>query len=42
VLLAGSIEKIHTQLGWKPRHSFKELVELMVEHDLKELTDDRA
>jgi GDPmannose 4,6-dehydratase len=42
VLLAGSIEKIHTQLGWQPRHSFKELVELMVEHDLKELTDDRG
>jgi GDPmannose 4,6-dehydratase len=42
VLLAGSIDKIHTQLGWQPRHSFKELVELMVEHDLKELTDDRG
>jgi GDPmannose 4,6-dehydratase len=39
VLLAGSIDKIHQQLDWQPRHSFKALVELMVEHDLKELTD---
>jgi GDPmannose 4,6-dehydratase len=39
VLLAGSIDKIKTQLNWKPRYSFKQLVELMVEHDLKELND---
>jgi GDPmannose 4,6-dehydratase len=39
VLLAGSIDKIKTQLNWKPRYSFKQLVELMVEHDLKELSD---
>jgi GDPmannose 4,6-dehydratase len=39
VLLAGSIDKIQTQLNWKPRYSFKQLVELMVEHDLKELSD---
>jgi GDPmannose 4,6-dehydratase len=39
VLLAGSIDKIQQQLNWQPRHSFKQLVELMVEHDLKELTD---
>lgn len=39
VLLAGSIDKIHQELNWQPRHSFKDLVELMVENDLKELTD---
>ncbi|MBE9030918.1 GDP-mannose 4,6-dehydratase [filamentous cyanobacterium LEGE 11480] len=42
VLLAGSIDKIHKELDWKPRYSFKNLVELMVENDLKELTDRSA
>lgn len=37
VQLVGSIDKIKTKLGWKPQHSFDQLVELMVEHDLKQL-----
>lgn len=35
VQLVGCIDKIQTQLGWKPQHSFEQLVELMVDHDLK-------
>ncbi len=38
VQLVGCIDKIKTELGWKPQHSFEELVEVMVEHDLKELS----
>ena len=37
VQLIGSIDKIQTQLGWQPQYSFEQLVELMVDHDLKEL-----
>ncbi|MFK0731743.1 MAG: GDP-mannose 4,6-dehydratase [Gloeotrichia echinulata HAB0833] len=37
VQLVGSIDKIQTKLGWKPQYSFEQLVELMVDHDLKEL-----
>jgi GDPmannose 4,6-dehydratase len=40
VQLVGSIYKIHKKLTWKPDHSFKQLVEVMVEHDLKALTDE--
>lgn len=39
VQLVGSIEKIKTQLDWKPQYSLEQLVELMVEHDLKKLTN---
>lgn len=39
VQLVGSIDKIKTQLGWEPEYSFAQLVEAMVEQDLKELTD---
>jgi GDPmannose 4,6-dehydratase len=39
VQLVGSIDKICTQLHWQPQYSFKQLVELMVDYDLKELTD---
>lgn len=39
VQLMGCIDKIQNKLGWKPQHSFQELVELMVEHDLKALKD---
>lgn len=35
-LLIGDYSKAKTQLGWKPKTSFKELVRLMVEADLKE------
>ena len=38
VQLVGSINKIHTQIGWKPHYSFENLVESMVENDLKELS----
>jgi GDPmannose 4,6-dehydratase len=38
VQLVGSIEKITTKIGWKPKYSFENLVEIMVENDLKELT----
>jgi GDPmannose 4,6-dehydratase len=34
-LLIGDATKARTKLGWKPRTSFKELVRLMVESDLK-------
>ncbi len=33
--LLGDCTKAKTQLGWAPKTSFKELVEMMVEHDLK-------
>ncbi|MBD1935686.1 MULTISPECIES: GDP-mannose 4,6-dehydratase [Cyanophyceae] len=39
VQLVGSIDKIKNQLDWKPQYSFEQLVELMVEHDLKKLTN---
>ena len=38
VQLVGSINKIQTQIGWKPHYSFENLVESMVENDLKELS----
>jgi GDPmannose 4,6-dehydratase len=34
-LLIGDPTKVKTELGWKPRCSFKELVEMMVREDLK-------
>jgi len=34
--LQGDYSKAEQELGWKPRTSFKELVELMVESDLDE------
>jgi GDPmannose 4,6-dehydratase len=39
VQLVGCIDKIKTQLHWKPHHSFEQLVEIMVDHDLKELSE---
>lgn len=39
VQLVGCIYKIKAELGWKPEYSFKQLVELMVDHDLKLLKD---
>lgn len=33
-ILIGDSSKIHNVLGWQPTTSFKELVQLMVEHDL--------
>lgn len=42
VQLAGCIDKIQTQLGWQPQYSFERLVELMVDYDLKELTNGKT
>ena len=33
--LLGDCTKAKTQLGWVPKTSFKDLVEMMIEHDLK-------
>ena len=38
VQLIGCIDKISNELGWKPQHSFTQLVELMVDYDLQRLT----
>jgi GDPmannose 4,6-dehydratase len=38
VLLVGSIDKIKTQLNWRPEYSFQRLVESMVDDDLKTLS----
>lgn len=40
-LLLGDATKAHTKLGWTPRTSFEQLVDLMVDHDL-ELARDEA
>ncbi|WP_449419476.1 GDP-mannose 4,6-dehydratase [Phormidium nigroviride] len=39
VQLVGCIDKIKTQLGWQPQYSFEQLVEVMVNYDLKDLTE---
>jgi GDPmannose 4,6-dehydratase len=39
VQLVGSINKIQSQIGWKPQYSFEKMIELMVDSDLKELTN---
>jgi GDPmannose 4,6-dehydratase len=36
--LVGDATKARDKLGWQPRASFKELVELMVEADLERLS----
>lgn len=36
--LKGDATKAQTVLGWKPKTTFKELVKIMVEHDLQELS----
>ncbi|MEA5582839.1 GDP-mannose 4,6-dehydratase [Nodularia harveyana UHCC-0300] len=38
VQLVGSVDKIKTELGWQPQYSFAEMVELMVDYDLKKLS----
>ncbi|MEH2450302.1 GDP-mannose 4,6-dehydratase [Nostoc sp.] len=42
VQLIGSIDKIKTELGWQPEHSFEQLVELMVDYDLKKLSNGKT
>jgi GDPmannose 4,6-dehydratase len=39
VQLVGCIYKIKAELRWQPAYSFEALVQSMVDHDLKELTD---
>ncbi|WP_103669902.1 GDP-mannose 4,6-dehydratase [Pseudanabaena sp. BC1403] len=39
VQLVGSIDKIKNKAGWTPKYTFENLVEVMVEHDLKDLTE---
>ncbi|MBE9111572.1 GDP-mannose 4,6-dehydratase [Nodosilinea sp. LEGE 07298] len=41
VQLVGSIDKIRTQLNWQPQYSFQQLVESMVDYDLKTLTESK-
>jgi GDPmannose 4,6-dehydratase len=40
--LVGDASKAREQLGWEPRVSFKELVEMMVDADLERLSGDSA
>lgn len=39
VQLVGCINKIKTDIGWQPQHSFEQMVELMVDYDLKKLSN---
>ncbi|QLE57812.1 GDP-mannose 4,6-dehydratase [Nostoc sp. TCL26-01] len=39
VQLVGSVDKIKTKLGWQPQHTFEKMVELMVDYDLKKLSN---
>ncbi|MFN6565916.1 GDP-mannose 4,6-dehydratase [Dendronalium sp. ChiSLP03b] len=38
VQLVGCIDKIKTEISWQPQYSFNQLVELMVDYDLKKLS----
>ena len=38
VQLVGCIDKIKIAIGWQPQYSFNQLVELMVDYDLKKLS----
>jgi len=38
IQLVGCLDKIKTKLHWKPHYSFEQLIEVMVDHDLKELS----
>ncbi|MCC5646822.1 GDP-mannose 4,6-dehydratase [Nostoc sp. CHAB 5824] len=42
VQLVGSINNIKTKVGWQPEYSFEQLVELMVDYDLKKLSNGGA
>ena len=39
VQLVGAVDKIKTELGWQPEYNFAQMVELMVNYDLKKLRD---
>jgi len=40
VQLVGSIDKIKTELGWQPQYSFEQMIELMVDNDLKVISNE--
>jgi len=40
-LLLGDSSKIKNKLGWKPRTSFEQLVDMMVDHDIKIAEDEK-
>jgi GDPmannose 4,6-dehydratase len=42
VQLVGSVDKITKELGWQPEHTFEQMVNLMVDYDLKKLRDSLA
>ncbi len=39
IQLIGCIDKIRNAVGWQPQHSFEQMIELMVDSDLRELTN---
>lgn len=39
IQLVGCIDKIKTALNWKPKYSFEELVKLMVDYEMKNLSN---
>jgi GDPmannose 4,6-dehydratase len=39
-LLQGDASKARRVLGWRPRVTFRELVNLMLDHDLKTIGDE--
>lgn len=41
-LLLGDSTKIRAELGWQPRVTFQELVEMMVDHDIREVWPGRG
>jgi len=40
-LLLGDATRARTKLGWEPKVKFKDLVRLMIEHDLKLATGEK-
>ena len=40
-VLQGDAQKAHRVLGWTPKASFRELVEMMVAHDLELASKER-
>jgi GDPmannose 4,6-dehydratase len=39
--LVGDASKAKRELGWEPRHTFNELVEMMVDADIERLSDQK-
>jgi GDPmannose 4,6-dehydratase len=38
-LLIGDPSKAHKQLGWKPRVSFEQMIQMMVDSDIERLSN---